>query len=299
MGMGSHFHFRSTCIGWVVGGLLWALLLVALSGATTPSAAQRTAARVQLGTLLLADQRLSASGQVACLDCHQPAKAYTDGRTTATPGGLNTPTLWGLNNRAAFGWFSPEVTTLEAMVLRPLADAAEMGPLSAESLDRLNTDPHLVAAYGAAFPGEPIGWKNTTQALAAALRVLVAPDRPYDRWLAGDAEALSPEALRGERLFGEIGCASCHRPPAFATDSYLALGIVPSGDRNTERARVPSLRGVRLTAPYFHDGSAPTLLAVLRAYERGGEVPGAPSVVGPILLTAQDRADLVAFLESL
>ncbi len=143
--------------------------------------------------------------------------------------------------------------------------------------------------------------EHTAQALAAAIRTLEPAVSAYDLALAGDASALTPAALRGQSLFAELGCQQCHQQPRFTSDSYHAVGVADNLQRNNGRARVPSLRGVRHTAPYFHNGSAATLVDVIRAYERGGQMPGAPvsSAIQPLLLTEDDVWDLVAFLEAL
>lgn len=187
--------------------------------------------------------------------------------------------------------------------MRPLSDPAEMGPLRDTTLEGLRADPEIVAAYRAAFPGERhlVTWEQTAAALAAAIRAIPNPPGPYDQYLAGDALALSSEARRGAALFSELGCASCHRPPTFASDTYHNVGVSADVSRNNGAARVPSLRGVRFTAPYFHDGSAASLEDVVRAYAQGGQVPGsaASPAITPLQLTEQDLLDLVAVLESL
>lgn len=256
-----------------------------------------------LGQRLLADTRLSANGGLSCLSCHNPELGYTDGRAAVAQGGVNTPTLWGLRDRTSFGWFSPEVTSLEAMVLQPLSDSTEMGPLADATLDRLRADRDLLVAYRAAFPADQqlVTWEQTAAALAAALRALPSPTSTYDQFLAGDFTALSSEARRGAALFSELGCAACHRPPAFASDTYHNVGVSSGVSRNNGAARVPSLRGARYTAPYFHDGSAVNLEVVVRAYAQGGQIPEAATspAITPLQLTEQDVIDLVAFLEAL
>jgi cytochrome c peroxidase len=291
-------RFRRGGAALAAGIVVWLIVLGAAgSGGPAP---RGPGALEALGRRLLAERRLSAQGERACLDCHRPALGYADGLPTARAGGLNTPTLWGLGERAAFGWFSPEVTTLEAMVLRPLADPAEMGPLSATTLARLRADGALVADYRSAFPTarQLVTWEQTALALAAAVRATAPPPSPYQRYLDGDAAALGAAALRGRALFAELGCAACHRGPSFATDSYHNVGLAADPARNGGRARVPSLRGAAHTAPYFHDGSAATLTEVVRHYERGGG-PGASPALTPLQLTDQEVRDLVVFLESL
>lgn len=282
--------------------ILWVIVATLAACGSAPS--RRDPAAIEsLGRLLLADRRLSASGTTSCFDCHRPEQGFTDGRTTATAGGLNTPPLWGLAERQAFGWFTPNVTTLEEMVQRPLHDKAEMGPANETSLARLRDDPAMQAAYHAAFPGARavVTWEQTAAALAAAIRTISPPPSAYDHFVAGDHSALSAEAQRGEALFTELGCRACHRPSSFASDSYHDVGVSADRSRNNGKARVPTLRGVRLTAPYFHDGSASSLEAVVRAYGRGGQVrdPRISPAITPLQLSDQDVRDLVAFLESL
>lgn len=291
-------RFRRGGAALAAGIVVWLIVLGAAgSGGPAP---RGPGALEALGRRLLAERRLSAQGERACLDCHRPELGYTDGLPTARAGGLNTPTLWGLGERAAFGWFTPTVTTLEAMALRPLADPAEMGPLAESTLARLRADGSLAAGYRSAFPTarELVTWEQTALALAAALRATPPPPSAYQRYLDGDPAALGERALRGQALFAELGCAACHRPPSFATDSYHSVGLPVAPARNGGRARVPSLRGVAYTAPYFHDGSAASLTAVVRHYKRGGG-PGASPALTPLQLTEQEVRDLVAFLESL
>lgn len=291
-------RFRQGAAALAAGLILWgcALAMVA-SGGPPPRGGGALEA---LGLRLLAERRLAAGGGRSCLDCHRPELGYTDGLPVARPGGLNTPTLWGLAGRGAFGWFTPQVRSLEAMALRPLADPAEMGPLAETTLARLRADGALAAAYRSAFPAarELVTWEQTAMALAAALRAIEPPPSAYGRSLAGDPAALSPAALRGRALFAELGCEACHRPPAFASDSYHRVGVPADPARNGGRARVPGLRGVGRTAPYFHDGSAATLAEVVRHYQRGGG-PGASPALTPLLLSDDDVRALVAFLEAL
>lgn len=291
----------STLLRW--GGLAaWAIIwLAALGAAGSAGPPPRGAGALEaLGLRLLGERRLDAAGARSCLDCHRPELGYSDGLPTARPGGLNTPTLWGLDERATFGWFTPEVTSLEAMALRPLADPLEMGPLADATLARLRADGSLAAAYRAAFPAAPelVTWEQTAQALAAAVRATPPPPSAYADDLAGNGAALGPPALRGRVLFAELGCTVCHRPPTFASASYHSVGVPVEPARNGGRARVPGLRGVARTAPYFHDGSAATLEQVVRHYARGGG-PGASPALSPLLLTDEDVRDLVAFLEAL
>ncbi len=284
--------------------LLSAVLLGALL--LTPSSCgplSRDEALRTLGRRLLVEQRLAADAQLSCLDCHQPARGYSDGLATARPGGLNTPPLWDLAERQSFGWLSPELRSLEAAVLRPLTKPDEMGPLSEVPLQRLRADLAIREAYRAAFPAtnDLVTWPQTAEALAAAVRAIAPPTSPYGQRLAGIPNTLSPGAQRGERLFHELGCAVCHRAPSFGGDSYQNIGVPTGSVQNDGWVRIPGLRGLVHTAPYFHDGSAATLEAVVEHYTAGGRGRGLnPGLaISPLLLTDQDVQDLVAWLAAL
>jgi cytochrome c peroxidase len=277
---------RALFLGLLCLGAAWLL-----SAATAPPAPDT--AQVALGWRLLADRRLSVGRNFSCLDCHRPDLGYADGLPVATADGINTPTLYGLAARSTFGWFSPEVTTLEAFILRPLNNPREMGPLAETTLDRLRADLAMRAAYAAAFPGtsERITWEQTAQAMAAAIRSIPSPP----------TGVLSPAAARGKALFAELGCAGCHQGATLSSESYLNTGVSADLSRNGGKARVPSLIGLAQTAPYFHDSSAATLADVVRAYQRGGIAPG-PGVnaaITPFVMTEGELLDLVAFLSSL
>jgi cytochrome c peroxidase len=254
-------------------------------------------AQIRLGERLFMDARLDADGQLSCASCHQPDRAFSDGRTVAPGTTLNTPSLYGIAERHTFTW-SAAVPTLEAAVLRPLTNPHEQGPLRAETLTRLAD---LRANYAAAFPKATplITWEQTATALSAYLRSLEPAPSAYRRYMAGDATALSTAALRGLRLFRELGCGTCHREPLLFTESKHNLGIDPT---DLQRYRVPSLLGVANTAPYFHDGSAATLEDVLDVYQHGGRGagrtnPAQSSMISPFVLTEQERVDLLVLLE--
>lgn len=274
---------------WLIAlGPLWLALAWQLAAAAHQAPPRDPLAA--LGSQLLAERRLAASASRACLDCHIPGRGFTDGQVVATADGLNTPTLWGLADRSTFGWRSPDVATLEAFVLRPLANPREMGPLSEATLERLRADPGLRGAYAAAFPGsaQPVTWEHTARALAAAIRAIPRPPPP----------PTTAAAARGAALFAELGCAGCHRGPAMGADASVATGLTTDG-RSGGQVRVPSLVGLALTGPYLHDGSAATLEEVVRRYQRGGLAPAEDSPIAPFLLSDDELRDLLAFLKAL
>ncbi len=271
-----------------------------------------TAEKVELGRFLFYDRRLSANGTMACASCHQQALAFSDGKTT--PHGSTGEPLprnsQGLANVAYYStltWANPVLTDLERQILIPMFSEfpVELGITGheAEVLARFRADPRYQTLFAAAFPGEadPYTWGNIVKALASFSRSLISADSPYDRYLAGNLDALSGAALRGMDLFlsEELECHHCHggfnftgsirqrntvfvEAPFHNTGLYNldGRGAYPPNNTGVEavsnrpedmgRFRAPSLRNVALTAPYMHDGSMATLEEVVRFYEAGG-----------------------------
>lgn len=278
-----------------------------------------TAEKVELGRFLFYDRRLSANGTMACASCHVQARAFSDGQ--ATPHGSTGEPLprnsQGLANVAYYStltWANPVLTDLERQILIPMFSEfpVELGITGheAEVLARFRADPQYQALFTAAFPDEadPYTWGNIVKALASFSRALISADSPYDRYLAGDLEALSGAALRGMDLFlsEELECHHCHggfnftgstrqRNTVFVETPFHNTGLYnldgrgayPPNNTGVEavsnrpedmgRFRAPSLRNVALTAPYMHDGSVATLEEVIRLYEAGGRyIPDGP-----------------------
>jgi cytochrome c peroxidase len=315
----------------VIGAWLFFLVLVRVFAPSHP-VIPPDRARVELGAALFVEPALSGNGTQSCASCHQAARAFTDGRSTAVGStgeahSLNTPSVVNAGEMPVLGWARPDLTTLEAQIAVPLfgAHPVELGAVGheAEILGRLKADTRYPARFRAAFPddAEPLGWPRVIDALAAYVRSLRSSS-PYDRFLAGDVAALSDKASQGQRLFVEVGCSACHSGPLLTNGSYHNLGLygfdgqgdVPPGQEglylvtsqpgDLGRWRVPSLRNVALTAPYFHDGSAATLDAVLDVYEHGGRSAGQDSplkseAMVPITMRHEDRAALIAFLRAL
>jgi cytochrome c peroxidase len=238
----------------------------------------------------------------------------------------------------AFTWSSDKVRSLESQMRQPLFNEhpVEMGlgKSGAVAVNALTDDPSYRAQFIAAFPGdaEPLTLKHMIQAIASFERTLISGRSPFDRYVFDDDRtALSDSAKRGMALFysARIGCAQCHSGINFTgaivyeghaharalfanTGLYNldARGAYPASDQGlievTHRGadlgkfKVPTLRNVALTAPYMHDGSLPTLDAVLDHYVRGGQKnPLQDPRVRPFVLAATERADLLEFLKSL
>ena len=265
-------------------------------------------AKVALGERLFFEPQLSVTGRHSCASCHDPARAFTDGRARAVgaTGQVLRHNAMPLANAAynvSFGWSRPDIRSLEEQMLEPLTNEhpIELGLAGRESgvVAALGADARYRNAFAAAFPDESaaVTFANVVKAIAAFERTLVSGDSAFDRLaFGGEHDALSAEARRGMSLFfsPSVGCSGCHSGFNFAgnwVDSQGATGETSFADNGTGlRLRVPSLRNVAVTAPYMHDGRIASLAAVLEHYS------GRPNATP---LSEDDRHALVAFLESL
>ncbi len=256
-----------------------------------------TRAKIALGRRLFHDRRLSRDGSLSCASCHDPRRAFTDGRRVAqglggARGGRNTPAIvnraWG----ASFFWDGRTVT-LEQQVLQPILSPKELG-MTQEAVLAVTRAPSL---------------EVVAQALASYVRTIVAGDSAFDRG------TLSDSARRGLALFhGKAGCGACHAGSLFTDEQFHNTGIawrtgvltdegragVTHADRDRGAFKTPSLREVARTAPYMHDGGLATLEQVIDYYDRGGQRnPGLDSRLRPLHLFPAEKQDLVTFLRSL
>lgn len=306
-----------------------------------------TAEKVQLGRKLFYDVRLSKNRTQACATCHEQKRAFTDGRMTGlgSTGEAHPRNPQGLTNvafNATLTWANPLVTTLERQALLPLLGEHPVelgfGSNEAELISRLQTEDDYATRFAQAFPGEGISLVTITRALASFERVLISGNSPWDRYSAGDTNALSDSAKRGLTLFNSetLECYHCHAGFNFADSVVHAGSAVPDApfhntglynlDGNgayptgnaglievTGRAgdmgrfRAPSLRNLTVTAPYMHDGSIATLRDVITHYAQGGRSKRQTGMFSPLqsdlvrgfTLSAQETDDLLAFLTAL
>lgn len=291
--------------------------------------------RADLGARLFDDPRLAADGRLACAGCHAPAQGWTVRTPTARgqagrPGRRNPPDLRAVAVLGAWGWDGGR-PTLAAQVLAPLTDPDEMAnPRLEPVLARLGADAGIAAAFDEAFPCAGLSAETLAAALVAHLGRLDAPTR-FDRFATGDRTALSDREVAGLHLFRtRAGCAACHHGPLLRDGRFHNLRLSAFGEPGQDlgrfavtgdpddagRFRTPSLRHIRETAPYGHAGLFPTLAGVVNLYDRGGgEVWArnaaeaarplhAPAArlsphIRPLGLTTEEKAALVAFLETL
>ncbi|MGF1462900.1 MAG: cytochrome-c peroxidase [Maricaulaceae bacterium] len=272
-------------------------------------------AKRALGERLFFDPILSKNNNVSCATCHDPDRGWEDGAAlSATHRGdsmsRHTPTLLNVGWGVVYFW-DGRAATLEAQALSPIVSDDEMAASETMILERLNADASYREAFEAVFPGLGVSLEGVLCALATFERTIVSGEAPFDRWVGGDETAISPSAKRGFELFtGKANCVACHQGWRFTDDGFHDIGL-PDADRGRgavmpgievlEHAfKTPTLRDVAIRAPYMHDGSLPSLEAVIEHYD-GGAVPrrSLSAAVRPIGLSAQDKEDLVNFLHTL
>ena len=277
-----------------------------------------TAAKVALGKQLFFDPRLSRDLSLSCASCHDPEFAFTDGNSVSQgidghKGRRSAPTLVNrLFSKEQF--WDGRAADLEAQSRMPITDPNEMGSAAKEVVERIRRSDGYRRQFREVFGADVISFDRIADAIAAFERTLVSGDAAYDRFVAGDSTAIGAAAIRGEKLFkGKAQCFRCHAGFNFTDESFRNVGVAmdqkaPDLGRfevsgiAAERGafKTPTLRDVALTAPYFHDGSVPTLKDAIDYYDRGGiQNPNLAPEIKPLHLSALEKADLVAFLESL
>jgi cytochrome c peroxidase len=278
-----------------------------------------TAEKVELGKLLYFDKRLSKDGKVACATCHDPKMAWTEHEPTSTgiggqKGGANSPTVINAAYATAQFW-DGRAKSLEEQALGPIENPIEMGHKLPEMIGQLNE----LTAYKEHFQkvfGTDVTAEGIAKAIAAFERTVLSGNSPYDKFTAGDESAMNEAQKRGLELFKKSGCSDCHAPPLFSNYEYCNAGIgmdkekpdagrkaVTGKDEDLGKIRVPSLREVANTGPYFHDGSGATLEQAVALMAGGGkDNPNLSEMLKSVRdakLTEQDQKDLVEFLKAL
>jgi cytochrome c peroxidase len=260
--------------------------------APLPDRASSENAAVALGRDLFFDRRLSRSMKHNCASCHDLA---TNGATSApldrSDAGwqmeFNTPTVFNSSYHYCFGWRGQN-TEIGAQILRSLKRG--LGGADGLAARRLAEDPAMEARFRAVYGGNPTE-QHLIDALVAFTRTLVTPDAPFDRWLRGDAGAMTPQQIRGYTQFKSLGCVNCHQGRNIGANLIARRGLFNSlGSADPPHMRVPSLRNVAVTAPYFHDASSTTLQSAIRRMAR--------AQLG-LTLSDTEVQDMVAFLEAL
>ncbi|MFZ0730347.1 MAG: cytochrome c peroxidase, partial [Methylovirgula sp.] len=201
---------------------------------------------------------------------------------------------------------------LEQVTFAPIVADGNMNMSEAGVEGRLASIPQYVRAFSAAFGDPAITRKRIEMAIATYERSIVSTEAPFDRWVKGDDNAIDDAAKRGFAIFNGKGrCAECHSGWQFTDGSFHDIGVAKDDDIGRGRLfptsvklrhafKTPTLRDVTLRAPYMHDGSVPTLEAVIDLYNKGGiDRPSRSELIKPLDLSVQEKADLLAFLQTL
>ncbi|MGQ9370237.1 cytochrome-c peroxidase [Azospirillum sp. ST 5-10] len=264
---------------------------------------------VELGKKLYFDPRLSKSGFISCNSCHNLSMGGSDNLKTSighnwTQGPINAPTVLNASLNVAQFW-DGRAMTLQDQAGGPIANPGEMAFTHALAVTLLSSIPGYVNEFKTVFGQEQITIEEVTRAIAAFEETLVTPNSRFDKWLKGDKTALTNDELEGYELFRDSGCTACHNGAAAGGNTFQKMGVMePYQTTNPAEGRVavtkeeadrfnfkvPTLRNVELTYPYFHDGQATTLTQAV-------------DVMGRIQLgrkfSDSENAKIVAFLHTL
>ena len=266
-------------------------------------------AQVELGKKLFFDPRLSKSGFISCNSCHNLSMGGTDNLKTSIghnwqQGPINSPTVLNSSMNLAQFW-DGRAADLKEQAGGPIANPGEMAFTHTLAVDVLTSIPEYVTEFKQVFGTDKIDIDQVTVAIAEFEKTLVTPNSRFDQWLLGDKNALTADEMVGYKLFKDSGCVACHNGPAVGGNSFQKMGVVEpykttnpaegmSGvtgkDEDRFKFKVPTLRNVELTYPYFHDGEAETLTESV-------------DVMGRLQLgkkfSDKENAQIVAFLKTL
>ena len=280
-----------------------------------PETDRYTPAKALLGQMLFHDTRLSARGTLSCASCHNPALGYGDGLVRAIGHDSKSlprrsPSILNLAWGDLMMW-DGSAGSLEAQALIPLTSGDEMDQPVGALMQTLNGIQAYKPMLAAAFPNTQVTPIEIVAALATYERTIVSGPSAFDSWIEGDDAALSPEAKRGFALFnGKAHCALCHSGWNFTDNGFHDIGL-PDADIGRGRLmprivkmqhafKTPGLRDAAQRGPFMHDGSLPSLAAVVAFYTAGGAMrPSQSELVVKLHLSAEEQSDIVAFLETL
>jgi cytochrome c peroxidase len=266
-------------------------------------------AQVELGKKLYFDRRLSKSGFISCNSCHNLIMGGTDNLKTSVghnwqQGPINAPTVLNSSMNIAQFW-DGRAADLKEQAGGPITSPTEMAFTHTLAIDVLESIPQYVAEFKLVFGTDSINFDHVTQAIAEFEKTLVTPNSRFDQWLLGNKDALTEKELAGYQIFKHSGCAVCHNGAAVGGNSFKKMGViepyeakspaeglsaVTGNDSDRFKFKVPTLRNVELTYPYFHDGEAETLTEAV-------------DVMGRLQLgkefTQDENAKVVSFLKTL
>ncbi|QLE85317.1 MULTISPECIES: cytochrome-c peroxidase [Shewanella] len=265
--------------------------------------------KVELGKMLFFEPRLSASGFISCNSCHNLSTGGVDALPTSIghnwqEGPINSPTVLNAEYNLAQFW-DGRAKDLQEQAAGPIANPGEMAHTHSVAVETIDSIPEYQQRFAAIYGKDSVNLENLTDAIAEFEKTLVTPNSPFDQYLQGDKKAISDQAKNGYQLFKDRGCTSCHNGPAVGGTMYMKMGLVkPFHTDNPAEGRiavtghehdrmvfkVPTLRNIELTYPYFHDGATWTLeeaVNTMSDIQLGQQ------------LSEQETADMVAFLKTL
>jgi cytochrome c peroxidase len=278
-----------------------------------------TPARVALGHKLFFDPRLSGDGNMSCATCHNPGLGWSDGLPTARGVksavlGRASPTVLNTGYNSIQMWDGRKAT-LEDQAMGPMEANVEMNMDIAKLFKWLTTSEEYKVLFDKAYPGEGVNATTLSKAMATFERTAVSRTSPFDKWVKGDAKAMSKQQVQGFKLFaGKAQCIACHSGANFTDNGFHNIGLASWGDKEPDMGRyahkpinlmkgafkTPTLRDIARTGPYFHDGSSTTLTEVVDHYAKGGLVKTNLSPnMKPLDLSPEETQALVAFMHAL
>ncbi len=290
--------------------------------APAPADNPSTPAKVELGKMLYMDPRFSSTGTVSCNTCHNVMLGGEDNREVSMGvhgqmGGRSSPTVWNSAFSSVQFW-DGRAASLEDQAKGPVSNPIEMGMKDVEvAMNRVRQIPGYKAHFEKAFGPDSLSVENAAKAVAAYERTLITPNSAYDRYVKGDKKAMSEQQVRGMNTFASTGCTSCHsgaafngptlpqgtgffmKFPTFGDSDYVKkydltkdLGRfdVTKNEADKHLFKVPTLRNVALTAPYFHNGAVKQLDEAVKVMAKTQLNKD---------LSEQEVADVVTFLTAL
>jgi cytochrome c peroxidase len=277
-----------------------------------------TKEKIALGRDLFFDRRLSVDGTVSCDFCHNPLLGFSDGRYFASgvfglKSKRNTITLINRIFGQEYFW-DGRAKSIEEVIPEHIEDVNVFGKKMENVVKVLSSDKKYQKKFENVFDA-PVNADGISKAIAAFVRTLVSGDSPYDKYVAGNKNALTESAQRGLKLFmsDRLKCSVCHSGPNFTDEKYhnngakinsenpdLGRYLVTKKETDKGKFRTPTLRDISRTSPYMHNGSIKGLNVIIDFYDKGG-IPNSyqNSIIKPLHLTKKEKVDLKNFLKSL
>lgn len=283
-----------------------------------PSSNLNYAAKMELGKQLYFDGRLSKNNAISCAFCHNPGTGFADSRQTAIGvgggiGGRQSPTVYNTAFNHVQFW-DGRARSLEEQAIGPIHNPVEMAETHEHVVAKLGKIKGYQQQFRAVF-GTDVNLQGIAEAIAAYERTILSTNSAFDKYMMGDQKAMDEAAARGLALFkGKARCILCHNGPNLTDNQFHNLGVPQVGPMkedlgryNVTRAekdkgafKTPTLRSITETSPYMHDGAFKTLEEVVEFMDQGGGSNlHLSSLMQPLHLTTEEKADLVAFLKAL